>query len=129
MFGLPIGAITGLFSGSSITKYLVGGLVLAVLLGWLCWSRASLKADLAVERAARQSLQTALDASEVARKTVGRIMDAQAVALVERRVELENISSQREVLRRRWQEAKWDDQEARAWSDAPLPGAVRELLR
>ncbi len=104
-------------------------LLLAILLGWLFWSRASLKTDLAQAEANAATLQSANRAKAKALEGLRSYAKLSDKALEQRDVALRNISAQREALRQQTDEVMRNDQNARAWADMPLPPAVRQLLR
>lgn len=104
-------------------------LALAVLLGWLCWSRASLKADLAQAEAGVATLQTANRAKAKALEDMRAVAATTDKALAQRELALQNITAQREALRQQITEEVRNDPEARAWFDVPLPAAVRRVLQ
>jgi hypothetical protein len=126
-----VSTVFGLFTGSS-SKWIgigLGGLALAILLGWLLWSRASLKADLIQERADRITVQTALDAKVKAFDELQSAKEAAINALADRDKKISEITAQSRTWQRKWQEAVRNDQETRDWAGTPLPAAVRELLQ
>ncbi len=104
-------------------------LVLAILLGWLFWSRASLKADLVQAEANAATLQGANRAKAKAIEGLRDYAKISDKALEQRDLALRNISAQREALRQQTDEVMRNDPNARAWADMPLPPAVRQLLR
>lgn len=104
-------------------------LVLAVLLGWLFASRASLKADLAQAEANVATLQTANRAKAKALEDMRAVAATTDKALAQRELALAGITAQREALRQQIEEGVRNDPEARAWFDVPLPAAVRRVLR
>jgi len=131
MIGALLSTAWGWMSGSSAKTcaLIIGGVAVAALVGWLFWSRASLRADVAQAeqriaslRAGQQAAQAALTAltDEAAR------LDS---ALAARDAQLKKTSAQRDELRRRWKEAKRHDETARDWAAVALPAAVRGLLR
>ena len=115
-----------------MTKILVyvclGLAVLGLVLG-LLWRNAALKADLAQAEADLATVMSAYEAEHEVRMQLVREAEATARVLLERETELQHISDQRDAERRRWQEVLRDDQTARDWADAPLPDAVRGMLR
>ncbi len=104
-------------------------LALAVLLGWLFVSRASLKADLAQAEANVGTLQTANRAKAKALEDMRAYPATTDKALAQRELALAGITAQREALRQQIEEGVRNDPEARAWIDVPLPAAVRRVLQ
>lgn len=121
----------GLFTGgaSKLWLYLAAALVLSVLLGWLFWSRASLKADLATAEANVSTLQAANRASARAIESMQAATRRTDIALVERERALAQISAQRQALRLKLSEALRNDPETRNWYDTALPAPVVGLLK
>jgi len=116
-------------SSTKLTVYLGIALVLAVLLGWLFWSRASLKTDLAEANANVATLDAANKASAAALAEVRASDAAKEKALAQREATIKTISVQRETLRRKLGEALHNDPETCSWADTALPAAVRGLLQ
>ena len=129
LFSLGKSAWSWVTGGGSAVYYLAGGLVLAVLLGWLFWSRASLKADLIQERADRIAVQNAYDAKSAAFTELQAVTAATVKALADRDKQISQITAQSRVWQRKWQEAVRNDKETRDWAGTGLPASVRELLQ
>lgn len=113
------------------TKLALGlglALVLAVAIGWLCWSRASLKGDLATAEANVATLQGGNRAKAKAIEDLRSYARTTDKALAQRELALKTISAQRDALSRQTEEVMRNDPKARAWADEPLPDAVRQLL-
>lgn len=125
------GTALGWFTGGTgkLTLCLVAALVLAVLLGWLFWSRASLKADLIQAEANVATLQGANRAKAKAIEDLRSYAKTTDKALTQRDLALKTIAAQRDELRRQTNEVMRNDPKARAWADEPLPPAVLRLLR
>lgn len=104
-------------------------LILAVAIGWLCWSRASLKGDLATADANVTTLQGANRAKAKALEDMRAYSAITGKALVQRELAVRGITAQREALRQQIEEGVRNDPETRAWFDVPLPAAVRRVLR
>lgn len=104
-------------------------LLLAVAIGWLCWSRASLKGDLATAEANVTTLQGANRAKAKALDDMRAYSAITDKALAQRELAVRGITAQREALRQQIEEGVRNDPETRAWFDVPLPAAVRRVLR
>lgn len=104
-------------------------LALAVLLGWLFWSRASLKADLATAEANVATLQGANRAKAKTIEDMKSASRAMEKALEGREAAMNTISAQREALRLQLTEVLKNDPTARDWAARPLPDGVRRLLQ
>ena len=126
-----ISSAIGMFTGgaSKLWLYLAAALVLSVLLGWLFWSRAELKADLATAEANVSTLQAANRASARAIESMQAATRRTDIALAERERTLAQISAQRQALRLKLSEALRNDPETRNWYDAHIPVPVRGLLK
>lgn len=103
-------------------------LVIVALVGWLFWSRASLKADLNASQANVAALELANNQTMTALQELRGARDASQAALATREKRLNEISAQRDALRLQLKEAAHNDNATRTWFDEPLPGAVRGLL-
>lgn len=114
---------------NKLAIYLGAALVLAVLLGWLFWSRASLKGDLAQAEANVTTLQGANRAKAKAIEDLQRTAKTVDAAMVQREHDIQAITAQREALRAKLVEVLANDPQSRAWADQPVPSAVRGLLR
>lgn len=117
---------------STARKLAIGltvALALAVLLGWLFWSRASLKADLATAEANVATLQGANRAKAKTIEDMKSASRAMEKALEGREAALNTISAQREALRLQLVEVLKNDPTARDWAARPLPDSVRRLLQ
>ena len=112
-----------------LAVYLGAALVLAILLGWLFWSRANLKADLVQAEANVTTLQGANRAKAKAIEGLRDYVKDTDKALGQRDKALKDITAQREALRQQIEEVMRNDPKARAWTDEPLPDSVRRLLR
>lgn len=122
-------AVTGFFggSGSKATIILSVSLILAILLGWLFWSRASLQTELAEAGQTIGALQTS-NRAQAATIEGMRVAAKHAVqALSDREKEIQSISSQRDKIRKRLSEVMKDEQ-VRTWADMPIPDSVRGML-
>lgn len=104
-------------------------LILAVAIGWLCWSRSSLKGDLAMAEANAARLQGANRAKAKALEDMRAYSAITDKALAQRELAVRGITAQREALRQQIEEGVRNDPETRAWFDVPLPAAVRRVLR
>lgn len=114
---------------SKLIATLSGALVLSILLGWLFWSRASLKADLATSEANVSTLQAANRARARAIESMQAATRRTDIALAERERSIAQISAQRQALRLKLSEALRNDPETRNWYDTPLPAPVRGMLK
>lgn len=123
--------ILSFFTGgtSRLWLYLAAALALSILLGWLFWSRASLKGDLIQAQADVATLQGANRAKAKTIEDMQRISRVTDKALLTREAALNSISADREVLRNQLAEVLNHDPTARAWADSPLPDGVVRLLR
>lgn len=130
ILGSLLSTAWGWVSGSSVRTWalIAGSLAVAALVGWLFWSRASLKADLASAEAHVVSLRAGYQASQAALVELSEAAARQERALAAREKLLKQISAERDTARRAWQEAKNHDEATRAWADQPLPDAVRRML-
>lgn len=116
---------------STLRKVAIGlavALALAVLIGWLAWSRQSLKTDLVQAEANVATLQTANRAKAKAIEGLRNYAKTVDEALTRRGKALEEITAQRAALRQQTVEVMRNEPSARAWADEPLPDAVRRLL-
>lgn len=104
-------------------------LVISVLLGWLFWSRAELKADLATSEANVSTLQAANRASASTIESMQAATRRTDIALAERERTLAEISEQRQALQLKLLEALRNDPETRNWHDTDIPVPVRGLLK
>ncbi|MHC1700301.1 MAG: hypothetical protein AB9900_04875 [Humidesulfovibrio sp.] len=117
---------------STARKVAIGlgaALVLAVLLGWLFVSRASLKADLVQAEANVATLQGSnrakartIEDMRAFAKRVDQVMAAREKAMAD-------IDADRERLRTKLEEVYAHDAQALAWARQPVPASVRALLR
>lgn len=112
-----------------LLAYIGAALALSIVLGWLFWSRANLKADLATSEANVNTLQAANRASARAIESMQAATRRTDIALAERERTLAQISAQRETLRTKLAEALRNDPETRNWYNAILPATVRGLLK
>lgn len=119
--------VTG--KSGKMVAILGGALALTLLLGWLFWARASLKADLALSEANEATLSAANEASLATISEYREAISRQEKALADRDTAINDILAQREADRRAWKEALRHDQAAQEWSNAPLPAAARQLLQ
>ncbi|MGE4264245.1 MAG: hypothetical protein AB7E46_07215 [Desulfovibrio sp.] len=103
-------------------------LILTVVIGWLFWSRAALKTDIAQAEANVATLQGANRAKAKAIEELRKYAEATDKALTQRDKALQEITAQRAALRQQMEEVMRDDPKVRAWADEPLPAAVRQLL-
>lgn len=114
------------------TKLALGfglALILAVVIGWLCWSRASLKGDLATAEANVATLQSANRAKAKALEDIRAYAATTEEALAQRELALRGVTAQRATLRQQIEEGVRNDPETRAWFAVPLPAAVRRVLQ
>ncbi len=109
--------------------YLGAALVVAILLGWLFCSRASLKTDLVQAEANVATLQGAnrakaksIEDMRAFTRRVDQVMTAREKAMA-------NIDADRERLRTKLEEVYAHDAQALAWARQPVPASVRALLR
>jgi uncharacterized protein HemX len=109
--------------------YFLIAVALAAVIVWLGWSRTALRADLDRARAEATAALVAHDSARAALKDLRAVIEAQELALAERERELNELAAQSQAWRRKWQEAKRNDQDTQDWADAPLPAAVRGMLR
>lgn len=126
-----ISGAVGMFTGgtSKLWMYLAAALVLSIIIGWLFWSRASLRADLVTAESNVATLQTANRASARAIESMQAATRRTDIALAERERSLAQISAQRQTLRTKLAEALRNDPETRNWYDTPIPDPVRGLLK
>ena len=118
------------WSGTNkLAIYLGAALVMAILLGWLFWSRASLKTDLVQAEANVATLQGANRAKAKSIEGLRSYAKDTDKALGQRDKALKDITAQREALRQQTEGVMRNDPKARAWADEPLPDSVRRLLR
>jgi LysB family phage lysis regulatory protein len=103
-------------------------LILAVVIGWLFWSRASLKGDLTQAEANVATLQGVNRAKAKAIEELQKYARTTDNALTQRDKALQQITAQRAALRQQMEEVMRNDPKTRAWADEPLPAAVRQLL-
>jgi len=122
------GTIMNWTGANKLVVYLGAALVLAILLGWLFWSRASVKTDLVQAEANVATLQGANRAKAKAIEDLRSYAKTVDKALTQRDQALKTITAQREALRQQFEEALRNDPKTRAWADEPLPDAVRRLL-
>lgn len=104
-------------------------LAVSVLVGWLFWSRASLKTELVD---AKNTADTWEAAAKNATEAVAELRTADAEkekALANREKTIRNINAQRDALRRQLGEVLTNDASARDWANSPVPDTVRQLLR
>lgn len=122
-------AVSGLFGGSSSRAILWLSIALgaALLLGWLFWSRASLKADVAEAQATIGTLQAAYDASHAALTALQDAHHRQEIALTAREAQINQLNAQASALRAKKAKAVSRDAEYAAWRRAGSPAALREL--
>ncbi len=116
---------------STARKVAIGlgaALVLSVLLGWLFWSRANLKADLVQAEANVATLQGANRAKAKVIEGLRNFAKDTDKALTQRDQALKDITAQREALRQQIEGVMRNDPKARVWADEPLPESVRRLL-
>lgn len=126
-----VSTVSGLF-GTSAGKWIgtgIAGLAVVTIIVWLGWTRAEFRADYEAERSTRLLTEVAYQSSKAALDALKRASTAKDAALVQRDEQIKTINADREALRRRWQEAIQHDETVRNWADAPLPDAVRSLLR
>ncbi len=123
------GTIMQLSGANKLAVYLGAALVLAVLLGWLFWSRANLKVDLVQAEANVATLQGAnrakartIEDMRAFTKRVDQVMTAREKAMAD-------IDADRERLRTKLEEVYVHDAQALAWARQPVPASVRALLR
>lgn len=114
---------------SRLLAYTGAALALSILLGWLFWSRAELKADLATSEANVNTLQAANRASARAIESMQAATRRTDIALAERERSLAQISAQRATLRNQLAEALRNDPETRNWHDTALPAPVVGMLK
>ena len=123
------GTIMKWSGANKLAIYLGAALVLAVLLGWLFVSRASLKTDLVQAEANVATLQGANRAKAKALEDLRSYAKDTDKALAQRDKALKDITAQRAALRQQTEGVMRNDPIARAWADEPLPDSVRRLLR
>ncbi|MGE4292385.1 MAG: hypothetical protein AB7E32_09260 [Desulfovibrio sp.] len=131
ILGSLLSTARGWMSGSSVKTYalIISGVAVAALVGWLFWSRAELKADVAAAEAHIVSLRAGYQASQAALVELTDEAARMDRALAARDAELKEISAQRDAARTAWEEVKRHDSTARDWAAARIPDAVRGLLR
>jgi len=115
----------GLFTGKSAVLYLVIALAFASLLAWGLWQRGEAKE-------AQGQVDRLLDVNklhEAVERDLKRFHDALNAALAERETTLREIETRRQAQRLEWERLVRDDQDVAAWAAAPVPAAVRDLLR
>ena len=112
-----------------LSAYLGAALALSIVIGWLLWSRAELKADLATSEANVSTLQAANRASARTIESMQAATRRTDIALAERERTLAEISAQRQTLRLKLSEALRNDPETRNWHDTALPAPVVGLLK
>jgi Tfp pilus assembly protein PilO len=123
------GTIMNWTGANKLVVYLGAALVLAILLGWLFWSRADLKGDLAQAEANVATLQGAnrakartIEDMRAFTRRVDQVMTAREKAMAD-------IDADRERLRTKLEEVYAHDAQALAWARQPVPASVRALLR
>lgn len=110
-----------------ILVYTCAGLaVLALVLGLYARVKG-LQVEVAEVNAA--AFETAFQVEQQSRQRAEAAAEIAEQVRAERDAQINEISRQRDAMRRRWQEALQNDQAARNWADTPLPDAVLELLR
>lgn len=106
--------------------------VILAMAGALWWQGARLDAERARREASEQAvadLQAAGQAKEQALADLRADMAARDAALAERDRQVAEISQQHAAAQRALREARRNDPIVQAWADAPIPGAVLDLLR
>ncbi|MBA4358684.1 MAG: hypothetical protein C0405_13265 [Desulfovibrio sp.] len=120
------------FASSPYRKLALGlgaALLLAVLLGWLFWSRANLKTDLVQAEANVATLQGANRAKARTIEDMRAFTKRVDQAMTAREKAMANINADRERLRTKLEEVYAHDAQALAWARQPVPASVRALLR
>lgn len=122
--------------GNSWTLYLAAALAVSVVVGWLAWSRAEYKADLATVKTdlatAQANARTWQDAQNRTKSALDELEADKAktdAVLATREKAINTIAAERDKLRTRLQEVKNNDPKVRAWADTPVPDAVLGVLR
>jgi len=133
MFSTLIAKAVGLFAGkASLLKWVVLGVGLvavAIVILWLLWARAELRADLTLAEMDLAAMTTAYEANREALAELEQISEAKDKALAARDRAIKVIVAERDAVRRKWQEALRNEPETRDWADTPLPDAVHGLLQ
>ena len=115
----------GLLTGKSAVLYLVIALAFAALLSWGLWQRGEAKE-------AQGQADRLLDVTklhEAVERDLKRFHDALNAALAERETKYRELETRNRAMRLEWERLVRDDQDVAAWAAAPVPAAVRDLLR
>lgn len=127
--GLIKKAVSWFTGGGSLSFYLGAALVLSVLLGWLFWSRQTLKTELAEAGQTIGALRTAYDAH------VDALSELQAEIRLRDEAESEHRTTQQEIQKRRsardlaLYKAAQNDEEVARWLGTHMPGPVFDHVR
>lgn len=120
----------GLFSKGvpSWVWALAGAAVLCLILG-LLWSRVEWKAEAKEAQGQADRLLDVNKLHEAVERDLKRFHDALNAALAERETKYRELETCNRAMRLEWERLVRDDQDVAAWAAAPVPAAVRDLLR
>jgi hypothetical protein len=114
-----------MLSGSVVSGWSVSAMLAAVLVGSIWWYGGRIEAAETETAVWKRSSERNAEALADLEKSRERLLSALSV----REKELTELRSRHEDIRGRLEDITAHDDEARTWSDAPVPDAVLGVLR